>query len=364
MDGSGILANLVFLVTGAPSSVSALTINAVSLNGGAIPTNTAPGQFTVNTVYNVSGSVHFWYGNAGVPGVTLKLAGSQIYNAISGSDGNYAVQSVPSGMYMLNPAKNSVDEATTGSSITPLDASVVLQHVVGLTNLTGPAAIAADVDHLNGINGLDAYYILQKSVDLIQLPFSGAGAVWKFNPDQRFYTSLEDNQTEQDFTAILLGDVSGNWTAAQSGTTILASSNLSDTVILALEAAQPDGNNQVAVTLKIISAPEGLSNLVFTLDYDSTKATFQQATLDPAAQGWLIVTNSQPGKACIALAGAKTLNQPGDVLNMVFQLSDAEQSVILQPTNISLDEGQRSVQLNSVIIGVDDHFIFVPYVKR
>jgi hypothetical protein len=48
-------------------------------------------------------------------------------------------------------------------------------------------------------------------VDLIPVPFPGAGVVWDFAPISRTITSLSGNLTGQDFTAILLGDVSGNW---------------------------------------------------------------------------------------------------------------------------------------------------------
>ena len=51
---------------------------------------------------------------------------------------------------------------------------------------------------------MDAFYILQKAVDLITLPFPGAGVVWDFSPPSHSYINLSSDQTGQDFTAVLL----------------------------------------------------------------------------------------------------------------------------------------------------------------
>ena len=61
-----------------------LHLEGVSLNSGAIPTGTTDGSFTVHQVYDVSGTVSFWQGGAGVPGVELALEGDRVYSGLSG----------------------------------------------------------------------------------------------------------------------------------------------------------------------------------------------------------------------------------------------------------------------------------------
>ncbi|MCW5552445.1 MAG: S8 family serine peptidase [Verrucomicrobiae bacterium] len=206
--GSGVLAQLEFEVLGAPGATSPLALTGVSLNDGAIQTETAAGSFAVNVVYDVSGTVTFWNGGAGVPGVLCTLQGDRVYAGTSGSSGAFTVAGAAAGDYTLTPTKS--DDA---EGISAYDASLVLQHDAGLTTLSGRAATAADVNKSGTITAFDAFYILQKAVDLIPLPFPGAGQVWVFDPASRSYAGLSSSQSGQDFTAILLGDVSGNWTA-------------------------------------------------------------------------------------------------------------------------------------------------------
>ncbi|MFM8442377.1 MAG: IPT/TIG domain-containing protein, partial [Methylococcus sp.] len=60
VTGSGTLVVLTFKVLGAPGSSSTMTPASVRLNDGAIPTNAAPGTFSVETVYQVTGATTFW----------------------------------------------------------------------------------------------------------------------------------------------------------------------------------------------------------------------------------------------------------------------------------------------------------------
>ena len=180
----------------------------VSLNDGAIQTETAAGSFAVNVAYDVSGTVTLWKGGVGVPGVVCTLQGNRVYAGTSGAGGAFTVAGAEAGNYTLTPSKSE-----DADGISAYDASLVLQHDARLSPLTGRAATAADVDLSGQITALDGFYILQKAVDLIPLPFPGAGKVWAFDPPNRTYTGLSASQARQDFTAILLGDVSGNWKA-------------------------------------------------------------------------------------------------------------------------------------------------------
>ena len=68
-------------------------------------------------------------------------------------------------------------------------------------------AIAADVTKSGEITAMDASYILQKAVDLIPVPFPGSEVVWDFEPPSLAYTDLASNQSDQDFSGVLIGDV-------------------------------------------------------------------------------------------------------------------------------------------------------------
>jgi hypothetical protein len=207
VTGSGVLVKIEFEVVGSPNATSTLHIESASLNDGAIPVKTGDGSFTVEVGYDVSGKVSYWKGGSGVPGVMLTLEGDKVYTGVSKKDGTYSVSSGPGDDYTLTLSKS--DDV---NGISAYDASLVLQDAADLITLSGHAATAADVNKSGEITSMDAFCILQKAVDLINLPFPGAGVVWGFDPTNRKYTNLNSNQTNQDFIAILLGDVSGNWT--------------------------------------------------------------------------------------------------------------------------------------------------------
>lgn len=205
--GSGVLANLEFEVIGGPNTSSALTLSGVLLNDGAIPVEAGNGSFTVDAVYDLTGTLSYWNGGRAVPDIHLELSGTRLYRGISGSDGSYSVSGVPAGTYSLTPSGTSAPEA----GISAMDASLVLRHQAGLQTLTGNALKAADVNRNGSVTAHDASYMLQRAAGLIGLPFQGAGTVWLFDPEVRNYTGLAASQTGQNFTAILLGDPSGSW---------------------------------------------------------------------------------------------------------------------------------------------------------
>lgn len=183
--------------------------------------------------YSLGGRVGYWAMNRPVENVRLELSGAQTGEAVSAADGSYEVGGLTAGDYVLQPVTGPLDTAMFGQreglgqesarepgaatsvgladAITAYDASLVLQHLVGLLSLSEGARVAADVNRSGQISALDASLILEFTSGLISLPFPGAAAIWWFDPAQRAYPSLDSDQTQQDFTAILLGDPSGNW---------------------------------------------------------------------------------------------------------------------------------------------------------
>lgn len=310
VSGAGTMANIEFLVTGAPGTSSMLSISNILLNDGAITVELADGLFSVDDVYNVSGLVSFWNGGAPVSGALLTLTGDQVYSAMSGLDGNYSIQGAAIDSYDLTPSKENGD-----NGISAYDASFALQHDVGLTTLTGNQALAADVNNNGYINSMDAAYILQKTAGLISLPFPGSGVVWKFTPTSRNIPELTGNITAQDFTAILLGDISGSWIdpgegLLKTGDEInLASANLTIPPVNVL----PVGSIDVPINLDITDAELLGADIAFT--YDPTHVNISNLRIGSLATGWSLVSNlSEPGVIRIAMAGAVPITTDGELI--------------------------------------------------
>jgi hypothetical protein len=278
--------------------------------------------------------VTYWNGGAGVPGVTATLLGNATYTGTSGTNGVFTVAGA-AGDYSLSLSKS---DDTNG--ISAYDASLVLQHDAGLITLTGPAAIAADVNKSGQITAFDAYYILQKAVDAIPLPFPGAGKVWDFEPNSRTVTGLTNNLNGQNFTAILLGDVSGNWAPSQQ---VGIQSYAPVTVALKkLVTTLPPGTN---IWLVLKSPSAAVLGIDLTLTYDS--GTTQVRNIQPGPLGETFATafnTNQSGVIKVALASAVPLQGIGGML--LFDVSGSS-AATLQISNVSINEGLVDVQIDS-----------------
>jgi len=349
VSGAGTLANIEFEVVGAPGSSTALTLSNVLLNDGAITTELTAGSFSVDNVYNVSGLVSYWNGGGAVPGALMTLSGDKVYSALSGLDGNYTIQGAAIDSYVLTPSKSDGD-----AGISAYDASMALQHDVGLITLSGGPFVAGDVNSNGAITSMDGYYILQKSVALITLPFPGSGVVWKFQPVDRSISMLTGHLTGQNFTAILLGDISGNWEnplTAQSLNLITEGLISPDaaSAVLSIPSVNvlPAGTVDVPITLDITDTGLYGVDLVFT--YDPAHVAISNVRVGSLATGWSLVSNlTESGVVRIAMAGANAITTDGQlVLFTVTPLGAPGTQSALTLTRGDLNETGIPSTLNS-----------------
>lgn len=337
VSGSGVLAVVQFDVVGSPGQISALTLHDVLLNDGAIPTQTAAGSFQVEQVYDVTGHITFWNGGV-VSDTLLTLTGDRIYTALSDQTGAYTVGGAAADDYLLTPSK-----AGEANGISAYDASLAMQHDAGVITLGGHAATAADVNRSGAITSMDAFHILQKSVDLITLPFPGAGAVWFFDPASRSYANLSSNLSDQNFTAILLGDVSGNWTPDAPEA---FSDQISGSVALSLTEVVAAPGERITITLAASLDQAELLAADLAVAYDPAVLALVSVTPGAAASGFMAAINtSQAGRLALALAGATPMTTGGDLFILVFDVaSQASGESAIAFERAEINEGTVSAQ--------------------
>jgi subtilisin family serine protease len=335
VTGSGTLVLIDFDVVGAPGATTLLRLVRASLNDGAIAVQTADGSFTVSLVYTVSGTVRYWSTGTGVGGASLSLQGDRLYGGTSGVNGAYAISGVAAGAYTLVPGK--ADET---NGITAYDASLVLQHSAGAITLTGAAAVVADVNRSGSITSMDAFYILQKAVDLITLPFPGAGSIWTFDPATRSYASVTTDQAGQDFTAVLIGDPSGNWSADATAPPRTLADAVSTTLALPAVAIRAGQERSIALSLEHNQAE--VHALDLTITYDPTVISITDVRAGSHASDWLVSSKTaSPGVLRAAAAGAAPVTGDGEVLTLTLRaLGRAGTQTALTITAASLDEGR------------------------
>ncbi|MHB8963047.1 MAG: dockerin type I repeat-containing protein [Saccharofermentanales bacterium] len=160
--------------------------------------------------FTVSGRITYYSNGAGIGQAVVRLSNGTL--AVADPEGYYEITGITEGSLIVSASlKGNVNQAVTAQ-----DASLVLQSVVEQISLSENQVLAADVDGNGAINAMDAVYILQKSVGIIQGDYPGTLAEWKFTPSFHPLTLVSDTG-DVNFTAILLGDVSGSWTAVPVG---------------------------------------------------------------------------------------------------------------------------------------------------
>lgn len=158
----------------------------------------------------ISGTIT--YGNAiGSPNprfvsnVLLSGLGSPSVSAPSDfPGGNYSLTGFGSSSYTVTPSK------TDGSNgISSFDAGRVAQHAAGINVLTGNQLIVADVSGNGTVSSFDAGQIARYAAGIV----TGVGSTgtWRFTPVNRSYASVTGSVAGEDFVALLMGEVSGNW---------------------------------------------------------------------------------------------------------------------------------------------------------
>ncbi len=199
--------------------------------GTPSPTQTSP------QLHDVNGHIRYYSAGNGVPGATVRLRGPTEKNTLTTETGAYGFTEVAESTWELEAEK--VSDFAAG--VSALDATFVLQHIVGLRSLDPIQRLACDVTGDGRLSSLDAAYILQFTVGLIErVPVADTcGTDWAFvpvpettghhsvlNPSTTEHTcqdgkitieTLTEAAENQDFQAILFGDCTGNWQADIAG---------------------------------------------------------------------------------------------------------------------------------------------------
>ena len=210
---SGSETSWIVVATGQGGMGNGTVTLAVSQNTGATRTGTASVAGQTVTIEqagasqgSVAGTVRYYFGSTPhpVPGVVLTGSGTTTVSATTDLGGGYRLENFSTGPYNVAASKTG---NVTG--ISSLDASRVAQYAAGLVTLTANQLIAADASNNGTVSSLDASRIAQYVAGLSS--GTNVTGTWKFSPSSRSYSSVTSAVTGEDYSAILVGDVTGNW---------------------------------------------------------------------------------------------------------------------------------------------------------
>ncbi|MBK8466613.1 MAG: hypothetical protein IPL32_12345 [Chloracidobacterium sp.] len=307
------------------------------------PTATATETFTPTPLAVISGSVT--YGNSiGSPsppryvsGVSVNAVGSPNLSDSTGVLGTYSLTGFGGGPYIITPSKSGGENG----SLSSFDAARISQYVTGNITLTSAQLTVAEVSGTGGVSSFDAA-LIARYVASLGSPTGNTGA-WIFSPASYSNPSVTKSVT-QDYSALLLGEVSGNWTDAGLRPTFKTFGSSGSIEVSAPELTAVTGKD-VIVPIKVRGAKnKGIISYEFDLRYDPSVI---QPMTDPvdltetASRGLLSVTNViEPGLLRVVMYGPLPLDDNGTLLKLRFTaVGNAGSVSALTWEQIMLNEG-------------------------
>ena len=218
---------------------------------------------------DISGKVTYHSFNQVVPNASINLTG-EITDSISTD---------PNGRYDFTALEKGLDCAIAPSKTDDISSMTIMMHDAALTariaNQMSPdptkfQRLAADVNRDSLVSMEDATMIAMHAVGLRPNPESYVGQ-WVFQPAYRFFTEINSQKTDQNFTAIILGDVDGNWSPADPVSEKLAPKPQMATFADYWETQ----NNQLIIPFKS-DAGDAIFSFEITLNYDPSVLRFKE----------------------------------------------------------------------------------------
>jgi hypothetical protein len=307
---------------------------------GSTPTPTPTASPTPTpTSANVSGRIRYYSADRPLPNAIVQLTNGALRTTATSNTGNYAFTNLQPGNAVIEPRKTG--DFGSPSAITALDASWVLQNVANTRTFDANQRLAGDVTGDGTLSALDATRILQRQVGLLNrfVVADRCGSDWLFKPmpgaalNQRLIQPLISTGVcrrgaialeplvgtalQQNFLAILFGDVTGNW---QPPAAPALRAQTASPYRLRVRSARPAGMGGSLRLPLAIKGSEPFYSLDVDLTYDSELLRPTSVKKLRAAGGALAVFNTmRPGVVRIAVASAEAMPFGLSVVALDFQ---------------------------------------------
>ena len=190
--------------------------------------------------------------------------------------------------------------------------------------LTGSQFIVADVSGNGTLSSFDAGQIARY---VAAVPGSGSTGTWRFNPVNRMYPTITTNISGEDYSALLMGEVSGNWnnTSARpvNSGQLAAGRGPERGVAIKLPSIEAAIGKPMFVPVSVQGAAnKGVISYEFDLRYDPSVIKPQIDPVDlagTASRGLSVVTNAnEPGLLRVVVYGPMPIDGDGVLLNLRF----------------------------------------------
>lgn len=353
LTGAGTMLYLRFTASGNAPACSSVGFSAFIFNDGNPGVNTSNGQVCIvngavsGTVTNGNSA-----GNLPVPNVTLTGAGGSTISATTAANGTYLLEGFGNGTYTVTPSKS----GDVNGAVSSLDAAMVSRYAVGFETLSANQMIVADVSGSNTVNSYDAALISQYVV-LIANP--GSAGTWKFIPASRTYSDLTSNQPDQNYTALLMGDVTGNWTAPNAFAELSKIESKTDQAAVAVSLPAVYGGLNQTITVPVsVGEITGRGVLSFDTEISFDPAVLQLDAVAPFDKNGTLSSSfaatpniNLTGRILLSAYGASVMQGSGALINLRFKVigQPGQVSPLVFERFVFNEDGTQSVTANGQV---------------
>lgn len=275
--------------------------------------------------------------------VTMTLSGSGGFptqTTTTDANGDYTFTNVPAGFdYTVTPSRAA---AVHDLSITSFDASRAARFDASLISLSANQQTAGDTSNNGTCTSFDASQIARYEASIAS-PGSIAGS-WKFVPGSLSYSNLTSSQTNQNLTAILVGDISGNWTPSGPATGPSSPNGIPNIIVsLPVKQDPPGGQSFIPVNVGNTTG-QGIGAFSFDISFNQAVLAPQATPFDSSgtlSSGWSVTANtSTPGHLILNAFHTSDLTGQGVLINLKFNVVGGPSSTsALTWTNFTFNEG-------------------------
>ncbi len=312
--------------------------------------------------------------NIAIEGTINTSTGNQVGNVDITLDNGTTTSTIFQGLYSLSAAKclehtmtlSRTDNPANG--VTAFDIALIQQHILGLSTISDPfLQIAGDVNRSNEITTFDIIHIRQVILGLVpDFPDSPSWLFFEdgftFNdptdpfttplPDNVYTFSVEDPNVVMNFTAIKIGDVTGN--AQLNNDDIDTRNDFESTLQLIAEDKEIKAGEHIDIYLNP-SDDIDLMSFQFTMNFDNNVLEFinlESSAKEFTAANYAIFEDE--GAVTICHSGDSFFSKTNSILHFSFNaLQDGKLSDLIHISSritkveaYSTKENMLDIELN------------------
>ena len=301
-----------------------------------------------NSKFDITGKIVYYSNELPVENVCLNVNnGEHLFRNEGGGGYSFTLDSWSN--YVVGPERDPspVDDDW---AIDMYDAALIAQYVAGLRSLTSEQQVAARIDSTQNISFFNAAQIARHVVELNTVGDTWIGE-WRFSPPERSYSMIGSDQNDQDYAAILLGDVSGNWTPLSS-----MQKNTVKTDWLSKSCRWK--KDTLIVSVQNVPDHQMIS-YDFSLEYPAKTMTYNGTEFIPGNKEMSFYVNTTDGKIRIGVISVVPCNDDRELFRLKFYRSSSDfpaPAVLQSQITINNDYIETSVMnLNQT-----NHFVDQP----